>query len=596
MDEENRPVYCPRCGSIAQAGDRFCGVCGATISPDAQDAAPTQEIPTVVQPPPSVPVRRGNRTLAVVIGLGALLFSMLAIGAIVGFDLLGGETAGGDGPEPKPAATTPSVENSQDTPAQDEGPQTLSVGDSVEARGVKTTLNAVRILPTTDTDQPIESPDNLFVATDLTFENTSDESVAVSDLYEFVLQNEDGYSASQTTHTQQRPLLAEGEIEPGGKSSGDLVYEVPPESKGLQLDYAPFSGEKTYTWQVGDASEIPGAEESTSSEENQTEADLVEAVEDYYQAVDREDWGYTYQNLDSQTQAAFDEEEWYLKNQWFADNESLELATMDVTVNDTASDPVVGVSIYRAFKDGTSIDRDTFFVYEDNNWKHRFGEEEIWFFMPDVSFEEFVAAQGGSSPSPSASAAPTGEEDAEVEDAVRGHYEAIGRGDFEEAYSYFGPTMRSRQDEASWVASEQTYEIQSSTIQWLTVDEVLGSTATATVDVSFVDNTGTPRFVIMWGLLKEDGEWRLDEQISAQTATSYSASPPATQTASPSATPSASPESDQGSGGGDRKRRLGSDSLAEGRDVDCDEVDGPIWVGSEDPNNLDGDGDGWGCE
>jgi hypothetical protein len=36
------------------------------------------------------------------------------------------------------------------------------------------------------------------------------------------------------------------------------------------------------------------------------------------------------------------------------------------------------------------------------------------------------------------------------------------------------------------------------------------------VDVSFVDNTGNPRFVIVWGLVKEDGEWKLDEQISAQ--------------------------------------------------------------------------------
>jgi hypothetical protein len=266
----------------------------------------------------------------------------------------------------------------------------------------------------------------------------------------------------------------------------------------------------------------PKTEVSDNESTMRSEEGLRQAVEDYYQAVDREDWGYTYQNLDSQTQAAFDKEEWYLKNQWFADNEGLELATIDVSVDGSASsDPVVGVSVYRTFKDGTSIDRDTFFVYEDGTWKHRLSEVEIGFFMPDTSFEEFVAAQGGSSPSPSASASasatPAAEEDAEgVEDAVRGHYEAIGRGDFEEAYSYFGPTMRSRQGEASWVASERSFEIQSSTIHSLAVDEVLGSTATATVDVSFVDNTGNPRFVIVWGLVKEDGEWKLDEQISAQ--------------------------------------------------------------------------------
>ncbi len=537
MTERNRPVYCTQCGSIVQAGDNFCGVCGARVSPDARDAAPTREIPTQVYPPPSVPSHGGNRTLAVVLGLGALLVAMLAIGAIFAMNLLGNETATQGGAESKPAVTTPTTqEDTQSVPPQDEGPETLGVGDSVEVRGIRATLNAVRTLPATDLDQPVESPDNLFVATDLTFENTSDKTVAVSSLLEFILKDEDGYSASQTIHTEQRQL-AEGDIAPGQKSSGEIVYEVPPESKGLQLDYNPFLTGEVHTWEIGDASQIPGTEQSTTAEEDQTEADLVEVVEDYYEAVDREDWAYTYQNLDSQTRAMFDEEEWYLKNQWFADTEGLELATMDVTINGSPSDPVVGVTVYRTFKDGTSIDRATFFVFEDGVWKHRFGEEEIGFFMPDASFEEFAGTQQGRSPSPSASA-PAGEEEA-VEEAVRGHYEAIGAGNFEAAYSYFGPTMRSRQDEASWIASEQSYEIQNSTIHSLTVDQVLGSTATATVDVSFVDNTGTPRFVIVWGLVKEGGAWKLDEQISAQTETKPSASP--TPSATPTATPSGSP-------------------------------------------------------
>jgi eukaryotic-like serine/threonine-protein kinase len=114
---------------------------------------------------------------------------------------------------------------------------------------------------------------------------------------------------------------------------------------------------------------------------------------------------------------------------------------------------------------------------------------------------------------------PVGEassEEAAVAAAVQGHYEAIGAGNFEEAYSYFGPTFRSQHDQASWIEGEQSYQIQSSTIHSLTVDEVSASTATATVDVSFVDNTGTPRFVIVWSLVKEGGQWKLDSQLSAQ--------------------------------------------------------------------------------
>jgi eukaryotic-like serine/threonine-protein kinase len=140
---------------------------------------------------------------------------------------------------------------------------------------------------------------------------------------------------------------------------------------------------------------------------------------------------------------------------------------------------------------------------------------------------------------------PSGEdlsEEAAVAIAVQGHYEAIGAGNFEEAYSYFGPTFRSRHDQASWIAGEQSYEIQGSTIHSLQVGEVLGTTATATVDVSFVDSTGTPRFVIVWSLLKEGGRWKLDEQISAQRETQLQpGSSPAPTTVAPTASPSASP-------------------------------------------------------
>jgi eukaryotic-like serine/threonine-protein kinase len=99
---------------------------------------------------------------------------------------------------------------------------------------------------------------------------------------------------------------------------------------------------------------------------------------------------------------------------------------------------------------------------------------------------------------------------------VRGHYEAIGAGNFEEAYSYFGPTMRSETDEANWIAGEESSQIQSITINSLEVNEVSGSTATATVDFSSVNKAETARFHIVWMLVKEGGEWKLDHQLSGQ--------------------------------------------------------------------------------
>lgn len=80
-------MTCGRCHSLVQAGDKFCGVCGSRISPNVQDAAPTQEIPTQVPPPPSVPTRRGNRTLFLGV-IGALLFlSLVGAGAFAALSL-----------------------------------------------------------------------------------------------------------------------------------------------------------------------------------------------------------------------------------------------------------------------------------------------------------------------------------------------------------------------------------------------------------------------------------------------------------------------------------------------------------------------------
>ena len=233
------------------------------------------------------------------------------------------------------------------------------------------------------------------------------------------------------------------------------------------------------------------------------------AVEDYYEAVDQEDWAYTYDNLASQTRSMFDETEWYQKNQYFADSEGLRLSSMDVTIDElSASALVADVTADRTFTDGSTIPRDTRFIYEDGSWKHLFVDEELDIFMPDATYEEFVAAYEGEA---------SGSEEAAVEDAVRGHYEAIGRGDFEEAFAYFGPTMREETGgEEFWIQGEEEAGITDSTINSLEVEEVSGETATATVDVSFEDNTGTPRFLISWNLIQETGEWKLESQVSAE--------------------------------------------------------------------------------
>lgn len=103
-----------------------------------------------------------------------------------------------------------------------------------------------------------------------------------------------------------------------------------------------------------------------------------------------------------------------------------------------------------------------------------------------------------------------------MEDAIRGHFAAIGTGDFEKAYSYFGPTFRDQNDEQGWINEEKSFQIKDSTVNSLDVINVSEDTATAAVDVSFRDKTGTPHFLITWNLVKEGEQWKLDEQVSGE--------------------------------------------------------------------------------
>lgn len=78
--------------------------------------------------------------------------------------------------------------------------------------------------------------------------------------------------------------------------------------------------------------------------------------------------------------------------------------------------------------------------------------------------------------------------------ALRGHRE----GDFEAAYAYFAASTAP--ERGTWISGEEDSGITGSTVNSLEVDEVSAETATATVDVSFEDKTGTPRFLITWSL------------------------------------------------------------------------------------------------
>jgi hypothetical protein len=123
---------------------------------------------------------------------------------------------------------------------------------------------------------------------------------------------------------------------------------------------------------------------SENSDENSagSEADLRRAVTDYYEAVVRKDWGYTYDNLDSETQQSFTRSEWIRKNQDFDNVDPLVRSTPQ-TIGEVSTSSPVEVTLAQTFGSGATGSRTTYFVWEDGSWKHRFSQEEYDLFLAD---------------------------------------------------------------------------------------------------------------------------------------------------------------------------------------------------------------------
>jgi len=137
--------------------------------------------------------------------------------------------------------------------------------------------------------------------------------------------------------------------------------------------------------------------------EQQVEDQVRTAAETYYQAAEARDWGYTYDHLDSETQSAFTEDEWFAKNDWLADNGSATYTIQSIEMDDS-DESLANVAVLLTFGDGSTNLRNTFFVYEDGLWKHRFGSEEYELFATAATATSSASA-GGASASSSASPA-----------------------------------------------------------------------------------------------------------------------------------------------------------------------------------------------
>jgi hypothetical protein len=83
------------------------------------------------------------------------------------------------------------------------------------------------------------------------------------------------------------------------------------------------------------------------------------------------------------------------KNQWFADNSPAIYNVESVDLDESSQKPLAKVKVRLTGEDSSSSTRNTYFVFEDGSWKHRFAQEENDLFKPGIAFEKWVDAQGG---------------------------------------------------------------------------------------------------------------------------------------------------------------------------------------------------------
>lgn len=116
----------------------------------------------------------------------------------------------------------------------------------------------------------------------------------------------------------------------------------------------------------------------------------------------------------------------------------------------------------------------------------------------------------------------------DIKKAINEHYDALRSvreyfydGGPEKAYSYYGPTFRSQQDFQSWKEKQRTVNKRTAeTPTFILLGDVSENEATAAVDGTAADfcaggcqNRNIPT-VVHWNMVKEDGQWKLDEITS----------------------------------------------------------------------------------
>ena len=134
------------------------------------------------------------------------------------------------------------VSNSQSLSSTDTSQaksETYKIGDSVKAGNLIFTVNSTRIDKGNEIIKPKDG--NIYYIVDVTIENSGNKSKIVSSIMMFKLSDSDGYNYTVTFGPETKGQL-DGEISAGKKMRGELIFEIPEQTKGHELVIDPTLG------------------------------------------------------------------------------------------------------------------------------------------------------------------------------------------------------------------------------------------------------------------------------------------------------------------------------------------------------------------
>lgn len=111
-----------------------------------------------------------------------------------------------------------------------------SVGDTVELKDYKVTVNGVRTVTQDNTGYIKAEEGKEFFLVDCTVENTSSKDQAVSSIMMFKIVDKDGRSYDQALFTDANGQL-DGTVGSGRKITGEYCVQVPQGQTGLELEF-----------------------------------------------------------------------------------------------------------------------------------------------------------------------------------------------------------------------------------------------------------------------------------------------------------------------------------------------------------------------